>query len=70
MVQEVLRITSGIVSVYFVILTVICGIICIFSVGPYIKSGGFKKEAAIAKYGGIAYIVGSIGLYLGLKLFA
>lgn len=70
MIGDILRIASGIVSIYFVLLTVICGAVCIFSVGPYIKSGGFKKEAAIAKYGGIVYIIGSIGLYITLKIFA
>ncbi|MBZ4645427.1 MAG: hypothetical protein PWR27_2004 [Petroclostridium sp.] len=68
MIQVALKITSGIVSIYFLLLTVYAGAACILFVSPYIKSGGFKKEAAVAKYGGWAYIFGGIGLYIIVRL--
>ncbi|MDK2801043.1 MAG: hypothetical protein PWQ70_2662 [Clostridiales bacterium] len=69
MFAEMVKITSGIVSVYFMVLTVYAGVACVLFVSPYIKSGGFEKEAAIAKYGGFAYIIGGIGLYFAIQLF-
>ena len=62
--QKIIMIGSGIVSIYFIILSVYVGLVCIFLEAPYIKKGGFRKEESVAKYGGIICIVGSIGLYL------
>ena len=69
MIADILNIVGGIVSVYFVILTIYCGIICTLVIAPYIKSGGFYKEAAIARIGGVVYMVGGIGIYTLIKIF-
>ncbi len=69
MYQEAVRIISGIVSVYFLLLTLYAGAMCVFFVAPYIQSGGYHKEAAVSKYAGWVYIVGGTVLFAVVKLF-
>ncbi len=69
MLQEAIRIMTGIVSVCFLILMLYTGSVCIFFVGPYVRSGGFKKEATVATIGGIIYIIMGAGLYLMKQIF-
>lgn len=69
MINEIIDIISGITSIYFVALSVFSGVICIIYTGPYVRMGGYVKEANLAKYGGIIYIIGSIALFIIVKVF-
>jgi|GEM_PF-2064356 len=69
MLKQILNILSGIISGYFVVLSVYTGVMCILSVAPYIKRGGYEKEGVLAVYGGYICIIGSICLYFILKIF-
>jgi len=68
MIRDLFLILSGIVSVYFVALCIYSGLICILFVGPYIRGGGYKTEAKLSVWGGYVYIVGSVGLYILIRL--
>lgn len=68
MLQEATQIISGIVSLYFWLLMLYAGAVCIFFVAPYIRSGGFKTEAAISFVGGIVYILGGTILFVVVRM--
>ncbi len=69
MLQEAIRIMTGIVSIYFWLLMLYSGAVCIFFVRPYVKSGGFNAEATLATIGGLIYIIAGTGLYIVKLIF-
>ncbi|NLY42760.1 MAG: hypothetical protein GX066_02080 [Clostridiaceae bacterium] len=62
-------IIEGIISLYFVVLSIYCGAVSTLVIAPYIESGGFYKEAAVARIGGIVYAIGSVALYMLIRIF-
>jgi|LSQX01.1.fsa_nt_gb hypothetical protein len=69
MIGEIIKIVKGIVSIYFLGLVIISALISIVYTGPYVKKGGYEKEAKLSKYAGISYIISGMALFIIVKLF-
>ena len=69
MVTEAIRIISGVVSGYFWFLMLYVGVICFLFEAHYMKSGDFKREERIAKWGGAVYVIGGTLLFLIVSIF-
>ncbi len=69
MLREAMRITSGMVSGYFWFLMLYVGVICFLFEAPYMRSGDFKWEEMIARWGGAAYVIGGSLLFVVVSIF-
>lgn len=60
---------KGIYSFNGALVIIAIGLFCLLYDYPTLKKKKLKKEGQLCKYMGIAYIAGSIGLYVLFRIF-
>lgn len=69
MVESIASVFSRIFTLYFFIITFLSGFICYYILYPSFKKH-YPTESKIAKYGGIAYMIGGAVLFVLAKILS
>ncbi len=68
MLGKVFETLQSIFSVWAVVVITICGAWSFLMVNPALAERGLKREAEVAKWGGLLYFIGGISIFLILKV--
>lgn len=60
---------KAVYSIYGMAVVVIIGLFCIFASHKELTDKKLKRDAKIARYIGITYVFGGVGLYIFLQIF-
>lgn len=70
MLLELVQLLQRIFTGWALSVFILCGAWLFLMVNPTMALQGLRKESSLARWGGLAYLVGGVGLYLLLKILA